>query len=541
MSSSGDQTPQRKGNRGDNEKPNREEEEEEEDSPSSLFTETKVFAEEQWQKAYNMLQSNPKLTTATILSMALQRRPPVDLVRFMLRLNPQAASIPKQGPSPLQIAVQNNSSVPVVRAVLEACPFALVATNPGSYLDPLSYAKRFRSKEKDLIELLSLPLNHWISTTKHGGNIQGDGQGRASASYNPQQQKTPHPASLQKTMDHPLQGQLNSYGPSMRTLAPPPPPPTAVSRFFCAPSTAVHFVEPDENVEVPLPPNIYKTPEKNSNTFSVETPETPSPSFLSQAYRSASNVPMVTPIAPNAKTASGDTNTAPAFDPTELNNIKLICLSVLKGYKRLTKEMQAVQKQVQASIPKQVLSPTALHLHNAKLLKQIQEEQQKTARTQLIAMDMKEQHMRAHVKKMERRVMRSVLNTSREYSAQMDQRFEAVVQSVQYRLEAFATRMDKMESSIRAGSRQRRGRRYPAIVGPSTNGSRHIQQIPPSDTCDTDTTPIVFATPFVQPVHDDDDDVRSLLTEDTYVARNKRPLWRPFAVGKRCLVILCQT
>jgi hypothetical protein len=75
--------------------------------------------------------------------MALRHRPPLHVIHFMLHLNSKAASIPKKGPTPLQVAIQHACSVDVIKALIQACPFALVATNPGSYLDPLSYVNVF--------------------------------------------------------------------------------------------------------------------------------------------------------------------------------------------------------------------------------------------------------------------------------------------------------------------------------------------------------------------------------------------------------------
>ena len=77
--------------------------------------------------------------TRHVLILVLKNRPPLHVVEFMLSLNPQAADIPPQGPSPLQVAVRHNASVDVIRLVIQACPLALVATHSG--YDPLMYAK----------------------------------------------------------------------------------------------------------------------------------------------------------------------------------------------------------------------------------------------------------------------------------------------------------------------------------------------------------------------------------------------------------------
>lgn len=57
----------------------------------------------------------------------------------MLELNPRAADIPEQGPSPLQVAVRHYASVEVCSLLIQACPLALMATHSG--YDPLMYAK----------------------------------------------------------------------------------------------------------------------------------------------------------------------------------------------------------------------------------------------------------------------------------------------------------------------------------------------------------------------------------------------------------------
>ena len=84
----------------------------------------------------------------------------------MLSVNPKAASIPKTGPTPLQVAVKYNASVDVLELLLEACPFALCVTNPNHVQDPLSYAKQHRKHEPDVLELLSRPLSFWVTEQK---------------------------------------------------------------------------------------------------------------------------------------------------------------------------------------------------------------------------------------------------------------------------------------------------------------------------------------------------------------------------------------
>lgn len=473
----------------------------------SLLAQSKGFAEDQWQRAYNMLHSNPTLMTSSVLCMALKRRAPFFLVNFMLKLNPEAASIPKEGPSPLQIAVQSSCNVDVIKALLEECPFALIATNPGSYLDPLSYAKRFRPTEADLIRLLSLPINHWIELK---GNRVGD--------------------------------------------------------IHESESSGAHSYKLDGVQEATLPTTAPSHPILRSTRGTKHKTTTPPSS------------PTLNPIGVRYQASS---------DPTELNNIKLICLSVLKGHKRLTKEMLEVQTQVDgisastiaatesiATAARQQLHSAditeILQLHSMSLMKKIQLQQRNIAKTQLVALEMKEQAMRASVRRMERRVMLSVQSCRDETMANVEIRLNAVVSSLQARLQNFTSRINRVES--RAADRSNAGGQDIRTIADSRhlemNGKKKknvllIDSIgtspqttftasPSSFTYRSDNTwetvtetddgpmPIFYASPLQKKTRDDD--VRSLLSGEIFVDhpyRYRRPR-RAVAVGKRMLHLLCK-
>jgi hypothetical protein len=120
------------------------------------------FSPVQWDQARSVLKDNPLLMTSNVLISALQQQPHKDIVAFMLSVNPKSANIPKEGPTPLQFAVQHGCSCEIVLLLLKAWPFALCRTNPGYEEDPLASAKhRFRAN-KELIQLLQKPLGHWM-------------------------------------------------------------------------------------------------------------------------------------------------------------------------------------------------------------------------------------------------------------------------------------------------------------------------------------------------------------------------------------------
>lgn len=119
----------------------------------------------EWARAKAVLKANPRLMTSRILLLTLHNKPPLHVVQFMLNLNPQAASIPKQGPTALQVAVRYYASVEVIVWLLKACPFALIATNldDSEFKDPLDCAMELRATEEDLIGILSQPLSFWLN------------------------------------------------------------------------------------------------------------------------------------------------------------------------------------------------------------------------------------------------------------------------------------------------------------------------------------------------------------------------------------------
>ena len=132
-------------------------------SPDADLSEPSVvvpdsFEDKKWFKTTSLLRADPSLMTAAILIVALKNHAPLHVIKFFLGLNPKAAGIPKEGPTPLQVAVQHNASKEVVKELIQACPFALIVTTSAEWLDPLSYARRYRSAETELIDLLSRPL-----------------------------------------------------------------------------------------------------------------------------------------------------------------------------------------------------------------------------------------------------------------------------------------------------------------------------------------------------------------------------------------------
>ncbi|KAG7347345.1 hypothetical protein IV203_016050 [Nitzschia inconspicua] len=113
------------------------------------------------------LGSDPSKVSQECLLTALEKQAPLNVIQFIMALNPKVMSIPTVGPTPLQVAVQHNASVEIIQSLLEACPFGLCVTNPDHSEDPLSYAKRHHKDRPGLIELLSRPLSYWVNESKN--------------------------------------------------------------------------------------------------------------------------------------------------------------------------------------------------------------------------------------------------------------------------------------------------------------------------------------------------------------------------------------
>lgn len=119
-----------------------------------------------WNHAQNLLTRNPKAMTYRVLITALQQQAPTHIIQLMLKTNIKSASIPKEGPTPLQIAVQCENCCDTISLLLKASPHALCVTNQGHDLDPLSYAKRHLKNSTKLIELLKKPIGFWMNQKK---------------------------------------------------------------------------------------------------------------------------------------------------------------------------------------------------------------------------------------------------------------------------------------------------------------------------------------------------------------------------------------
>ena len=101
---------------------------------------------------------------------------------------------------------------------------------------------------------------------------------------------------------------------------------------------------------------------------------------------------------------NSNSNSNSTIDRQELNNVKLLCAQVLKGHKKLSKQVKACQETLQgiSTLDKHNNNKNKNNNNNEEsILQKVQEQQQTQFRRQLIALDMKERAFMARVNKME--------------------------------------------------------------------------------------------------------------------------------------------
>ena len=333
-----------------------------------------MFAETQWQKAYAMLERNPSLMT------------PLNLIRFMLKLNPEAASIPKKGPSPLQIAVQSQCSTEVIKELIKVCPFALVATNPGSHLDPLSYAKRFRPAETDLIRLLSHPVTHWISGQDQ--NCSSSDLLSAVHSYK-SVQRASKPSDETNTTTMPL-----------------------FLRYACGSS------EDAADTGYPLVSDRYKGSDSSADHDLIELNNVKLMCLATLKGHKRLNLQV---LALQSQLAQVATTSSAAFESAS----------------------SAVHEQVKVEN-----ITSALQTHSIEMLEKVKEQQSKAARNHLAALETNEEAIRDIMQQAERQVLEAVAKYKDETAATLDIRLDNIVQGLQTRLSAFDNRIESIERRV---------------------------------------------------------------------------------------------
>lgn len=316
--------------------------EQEDSSPTStpMSSQPASFVSHQWMKAKNMLISSPGLMTRDIFCLALKYQPPLHVVTSMLQLNEKIAAVPKKGPSALQVAVQSNCNANVLQVIVQANPTALVETNESSKIDPLSYARRFRSQEKDVLQVLSTPLSQWFEL-----------DGELSSKPIPKSPPPPPPLAKQQLKRHvqtetKIASSLNPREAIVDNLR---------SLLGSTHRISVPCVNPESAAM--LSPTRFQSASLSSKSL-LDSPE---------SRVSLSFFPKTAKVAPSV------------IQRQEFDNIKILCLSVLKAQKRMQQQIEQLDRYPHSGLE------TLFASWQEKIANQFQ--------TQLVALDMKEKYL----------------------------------------------------------------------------------------------------------------------------------------------------
>ena len=120
---------------------------------------------------WELAVQNPSCITHEIFCSMLKHHPPLRVVQSLLTLNREVAVCPpNESTSALHVAVQSKCELPVVACLLEAWPEALQRKAPCGRnqvrMDPLMYAKLYRRRDSELMQLLSTAIRP--RDRKHG-------------------------------------------------------------------------------------------------------------------------------------------------------------------------------------------------------------------------------------------------------------------------------------------------------------------------------------------------------------------------------------
>lgn len=347
--------------------------------PAMPHYDVAALLQQSWRKAIRVLRANPQLMTRSILCIALRQRPPAYVVQWMLRLNPNAAAVPNQGPTPLFVAVKEECSTAVVETILQAAPLALVARAAGSPYDPLAHAERERSQETDLLALLRRPVSFWFPHDRSPPSVREDDEFKHESTLGIRKRR---PSSKNGT--------------------------TSSSTATVDTGTTIATTDIDQDSSIPgcnRKGKSVNTGESFSSKLEIDgmpqaiTPEPPArgprhhiPSLLHRT-RPLGTTPERT--RPQQTPSSRSPSTWTSAERQELDNVKFLCLTLLKAHRRMLDTQHEAVNEVPHSLTES---------ERQEFLREIEERQEEQARVCLIALDMKERAITALARRLEDRL-----------------------------------------------------------------------------------------------------------------------------------------
>ena len=352
--------------------------------------------------ARGMLKEEPcKFVTQKGLLLALKHNAPLPVIQFMLKINPNIMNFPKKGPTPLQVAVQCNADLDVIKILLDASPVGECIRNPDFPESPLEFAKRCRSDRPDLIELLSrkTKFQDQDCNKKHKEKVKAASEFtlfprfssfpvQQSMSYKYPKLSPPPSLSAQRTKDQSMMSETAASKPK----SPRPPAPTMnVDPIFSPPHSRSKRQTMEKIKISPFQTSRPKsqTPKSAKDVLSeVKLPSNTTESRQSQPA-SCSRAPV-----PEKRDSTKKSNIA----REELNNIKTLCAVLWKSQRKMTKELDASKIEIESQ--SELLASMGT---KDEILDELMKQQRSQMFRNWMALDTKERAYQKRLEEMEQR------------------------------------------------------------------------------------------------------------------------------------------
>lgn len=352
--------------------------------------------------ARGMLKDEPcKFVTQKGLLLALKHNAPLPVIQFMLKINPNIMNFPRKGPTPLQVAVQCNAGLDVIKMLLDASPVGECIRNADFPESPLEYAKRCRSDRPDLIELLSRKSKSRDQDCKRKQKEKA----KPTSEFN----LFPRFSSV------PIQ-QAMSY--KYPTLSPPPSLSVHRSRGQSLVSTSIANEslspiphEPTKSVDPVLSPPASRSTcinLDNSNASSFQTfgpksqSRTPKKDVLAEVKTPSNNLESRQSRPASRSRAAlrekRDEAKKSNVDREELNNIKTLCAVLWKSQRKMTKQLDVSKSEIESH--SELLTSMGT---KDEILEELMKQQRSQMFRNWIALDTKERAYQKRLEKMEQR------------------------------------------------------------------------------------------------------------------------------------------
>lgn len=377
-------------------------------------------AAERWKKASENLAAKPSLITHEVLCSALRHRPPLQVVKSLLVLNPSApVCFDRKGPTALLVALQSGCSVEVVKVLLRTWPQALIHPSAEGKDEPLEFVKKHRSNERELMLLLSLPIRYWEEARQIGEDydIATSSPTPKLACISPSSTEDLSPISVKLSPSSTSASSTSAVlSSSNNKLAEDSPVPSLFSDDSSYSSKSSNTTEESSKSEQWKIANGKKgkRPDDGDTQETYLLGATPLPRSVTWASPLACVSP--SPLKEDsgilattqwtakleatrkklmqtvAMSKHNNSNQRVQTPKNELDNVKIICLAVLRGHRKL-------QAKVNELTDKSISSSTGTsddwQALRDEILQTADENTHELLKAQLIALDMKSKHFRA--------------------------------------------------------------------------------------------------------------------------------------------------